>query len=291
MTAPVHVSYSELEAFWQCPTKHRWAYTDQWRTEEAKPALDRGTVWHAMLQTHYEVTRRPDFGKLGEQDLQELGDKVLATMVSGGLDAEQNELLTWMYAGYAENYGIREPEYDILATEINRTIPLPLPGDASKPGPYALKVKIDMITRNKRTGQLLAWDHKTASDFTPVERLMWRPQFPLYTWALRAAGLDVAGFMVNSARTKRNKGPMAMDQRFQRRYLIYTGKQLTWHALNAAKTAHAIHDRERAEYSAPRDLSMGACTWCDFHKPHAQIIRGADVEQAMTDFGFVRGFQ
>lgn len=285
----IHVSYSELEAFWQCPTKHRWAYVDRWNIDEGKPALDRGTVWHAMLQTHYEVTRRPDWtATYGAEDLH---DKVMATMVSGGLDEEQCELLTWMYAGYVENYGYREPEYDILATEINRTIPLPMPDDPYKPSEFGLKVKIDMVTRNRRTGQLLAWDHKTAGDFTPPERLQWRPQFPLYTWALRAASLDIAGFMVNSARTKRNKGPMNMDQRFQRRFMLYTDTQLTWHALNAAKAAHAIHDPNRIEYSSPRDLNMGACTWCDFAKPHAQIIRGADETQAMTDFGFVRGFR
>lgn len=287
MIALTHVSYSELDAFWQCPQKWEWGYRDRWSSDEGKPALDRGTVWHAMLQTHYEVTRHPGW-KAHDDNLADLHDKVMATMVSGGLDEEQTELLTWMYAGYVETYDHREPEYDILATEINRTIPLPRPDDPFTPGDYALKVKIDMVTRNKRTGQLLAWDHKTASDFTPPERLQWRPQFPLYTWALRAANLDVAGFMVNSARTKRNKGPMTTEQRFQRRYLIYTDTQLTWHSLNAAKTAYAIHDPERLDFSAPRDLSVGACTWCDFHKPHAQVIRGADVEQAMTDFGFVR---
>ena len=285
--APIHVSYSELDAFWQCPTKWRWGYKEKWNTEASSPALARGTVWHAMLQTHYEMGRQL---KNPSEHAVQIKAAVMDTMVTGDLDDEQMDLLTWMYDGYAELYG-HDGEYDILATEINRTIPLPLPSDPTQPGAYALKVKIDMVTKNRRTGQVLAWDHKTASDFTPIERLMWRPQFPLYTWALRAAKLNVQGFIVNSARTKRNKGSMSDDQRFKRNFLIYTDRQLVDAATNASRTAYAMHDPERVEYSAPRDLAMGGCTWCDFSKPHAQIIRGADEEQALTDFGFVQGYR
>ena len=280
---PIHVSYSELAAFWQCPTKHRWGYRDRWNSDEGKPALDRGTVWHAMLQTYYELSRL-------KVPAAERRAQVLETMITGDLDDEQADLLEWMYDGYAALYG-EDGEYDILATEIDRTIPLPLPTDPYQPGAYALKVKIDMVTRNRRTRQILAWDHKTASDFTPVDRLQWRPQFPLYTWALRAAKLDVQGFIVNSARTKRNKGPMADDQRYRRNFLIYTDRQLTEAAMNASRTAYAIHDPERVEYSAPSDLQVGGCTWCEFSKPHAQIMRGVDEETAMSDFGFIRGYR
>lgn len=280
---PIHVSFSELDAFWSCPLKHRLGYKERWNSDDSRPALDRGTVWHAMLQTHYE---------LGRQDvpLAERLPYVLKCMASGGLDDEQNDLLEWMYAGYAEHFG-RDPEHEILATEINRTIPLPDPDNPTRPGPYALKVKIDNVSRNVRTGQLWAWDHKTGSQFTDVKRLEWRPQFPLYMWALRAAKLDLWGFVVNHARTTRNKGPMTMDQRFRRNYLLYTDRQLLDAAINAARTAAAIHDPDRVEYYSARDLQMGGCaSYCDYELAHRQILRGVPEQEALEGLGFRRGY-
>lgn len=276
------VSYSELDTFYQCPLRWRWQYAERWNVDKAVAALDRGTVWHAMLQTHYELARL-------KADSEERSDAVQRCMMSGDLGPEENDLLWWMYCGYVECYG-KDPEYDWLATEITRTIPLPDPDDPSRPGRYGLKVKIDGVTRNRRTGQLLAWDHKTGGDFTPLNRLEWRPQFPLYTWVLRAAGLDVFGFVVNAARTKRNQSPMTFDQRYRRNFLLFNDRQLLAFAVEAAKAAAAMHDPGRIEYAAPRDLVMGACTFCDYDGAHRQVMRGIDEEVALKDLGFVRGY-
>lgn len=284
MTDLVTVSYSELDAFWQCPLKWRLGYAERWNKDEARPALDRGTVWHAMLQTHYELGRlgTPLEGRVGP---------VLQTMASGGLGAEENELLVWMYDGYCETF-LNDAEHDVLATEIRRTIPLPDPDNPSRPGQYALKVVIDNVTRQRRTGQLWAWDHKTGKDFTALNRLEWRPQFPLYTWALRAARLDLWGFIVNHARTQRNKTPMTADQRFKRTFLLYNDRQLTDVAINAARTAAAMHDPDRIEYYASRDLQMGACvSSCDFDGAHRLVQRGVPEVEALEGLGFRKGYE
>lgn len=283
MSDLVHVSFSELDAFWACPLRHRLGYKERWNIDEGRPALDRGTVWHAMLQTYYELGRQG----VAVPDREPYIRKCL---ISGGLDEEQNELLWWMYEGYAEEFG-RDPEHEVLATEINRTIPLPDPDDPSRPGQYALKIKVDQVSRNVKTRQLWAWDHKTGGEFTSLQRLEWRPQFPLYTWALRAAKLDLWGFIVNHARTKRNKTPMTTEQRYRRNYLIYTDRALNAVALNAARTAAAIHDPDRIEYYASRDLQFGACTsYCDYEQAHRQILRGIPEEQALADLGFRKGY-
>lgn len=277
------VSYSELDAFWQCPLKHRLGYTERWNKDEARPALDRGTVWHAMLQTYYELGRKG-------VPVDEREGLVVKCMRSGGLGEEEEDLLLWMYEGYVETYD-RDPEHEVLATEIVRTIPLPDPDNPGRPGPYGLKVVIDNVSRNVRTGQLWAWDHKTGKDFTPLPRLEWRPQFPLYTWALRAAKLDLWGFIVNHARTQRNKGPMTADQRFRRNYLLFNDRALSDVAVNAARTAAAIHDPDRVEYYAARDLQFGACTsTCDFDGAHRLIMRGVPEAEALAGLGFRKGY-
>lgn len=284
MSDIVHVSYSELDAFWACPLRWRWQYGERWNIDESRPALDRGTVWHAMLQSYYELGRQG----VAVEDREDL---IRKCMLSGALDVEENELLWWMYEGYVTLYGA-DLGHEVLATEITRTVPLPDPDDPSRPGPYHLKVKIDQVTRDRKSGQLWLWDHKTGGEFTTVARMEWRPQFPLYTWAIRAAKLDVWGFIVNAARTKRNKGPMTFDQRYRRNYLLYNDRQLTEFAVNAARSAAAMHDPDRIEYYAARDLQFGACTsFCDFEKVHRQTLRGIPERQALLDLGFREGYE
>jgi hypothetical protein len=278
----ITISFSELEAFYACPLRWRLQYKERWNTDKPRVYLDRGTVWHAMLQTHYELGRQG-------QPLTARFLPVMQTLYSGGLPDAENDLLEWMYDGYVACYGT-DDEHKVLATEINRTIPLPDPADPSRPGPYGLKVKIDQVTRDRR-GRIWVWDHKTGGDFTPVDRLEWRPQFPLYAWTMRAARLDVWGFVVNHARTKRNKSEMTFDQRYRRNFLVYSDRQLTAIAVEAAKAAAAMHDPDRVEYAAMRDLAMGGCTSCDFELAHRAQLRGGDIESTLVDLGFRKGYE
>lgn len=276
-----YVSYSELAAFRQCPLKWRWSYRDRWDSDKAKPALDRGTVWDAMLQTHYA-------GEMHGQPLAETLGQVTATLREAGMaDPEDVDLLLWMYEGYVSRYAEEDKAtWDVLANQLSMVLPLPDPDDPTKDGPIGLKVKIDRVARHRPTKGLWVWDDKTGKQQPKQAGLDIDDQFKLYTWGLRRTGRQVAGFMVNHARTERLKRAMTDDERFVRHRLTSTDVELAAVALDAARAAAEIHRPDRREFSSPNS-GLGGCNgWCDYFEAHLTIRRGVPEQVALESFGF-----
>lgn len=278
-----YVSYSELAAFRQCPLKWRWSYRDRWDSDRAKPALDRGTVWDAMLQTHYA-------GWMAGQDRADTSLQTLETLREAGMaEVEDVELLEWMYDGYVSRY-LEEDRatWDVLANQLTMVLPLPDPDDPTKDGPIGLKVKIDRVARHRPTKGLWVWDDKTGKQQPKQAALDIDDQFKLYQWGLRRTGRQVAGFLVNHARTERLKRDMAGDERFVRHRLTSTDVELAAVALDAARAAAEIHRPDRREFSSPNS-GLGGCNgWCDYFDAHLTIRRGTPEEVALRSFGFER---
>ena len=272
----VVVTYSEMDTFRQCPLKHHWAYRERWaKTPKVGSALAKGTLWHNVLETHYEMIRR------GETDLDRLRAFALREYLidpeNGQQDADQ-VLIEWMYDGYVEHYGT-DPEWEILATEVAGQVPLPLPK-------YHLRFKIDMLVRQRSTGKIWLVDHKSARDFTRQAEIDIDDQFGLYTWALRRLGIPVFGFIRSDTRTQRNKGPMTAEQRFRRVLTYRTDVELHNIAVDAADTADHAWGGEPVRHSSP---APQMCTWrCDFLEAHLMVRKGADEERVLPDFGFHR---
>ena len=273
-----YVSYSELAAFRQCPMKHRLSYVDRWDSDKAKPALDRGTVWDAMMQTHYA-------GIMGGQSHEARATQVAEVLQTSGIADDDRELLAWMYDGYVGRYG-DDPEWDTLANQYSAVLPLPDPDDPTKDGPIGLKVKIDRVARLRDTGAIWIWDDKTGKQQPKPAGLDIDDQFKLYTWALRHTGRRVAGFMVNHARTEKLKRAMSDDERFVRHRLFTTDIELATVALDAARAASEIHRPDRREFSSPNSGLGGCAGWCDYFDAHLSIRRGMDEATAMRAFGF-----
>ena len=272
----VVVTYSEMDTFRQCPLKHHWAYRERWaKTPKVGSALAKGTLWHNVLETHYEMIRR------GETDPDKLRAFALREYLidpdNGQQDADQ-VLIEWMYDGYVEHYGT-DPEWEILATEVAGQVPLP-----HESGRYHLRFKIDMLVRQRSTGKVWLVDHKSARDFTRQAEIDIDDQFGLYTWALRKLGIPVFGFIRSDTRTQRNKGPMTAEQRFRRVLTYRTGTELRNIAADAADTADHAWGGEPVRHSSP---APDRCTWrCDFLEAHLMVRKGADEERVLPDFGF-----
>ena len=271
------VTYSEMDTFRQCPLKHRWSYGERWtKTPKVGSALAKGTLWHNVLETHYEQIRR------GETDPDALRGFALQQHLtdpdSGGQDDDQ-VLIEWMYEGYLDHYGL-DPEWEILSTESAGQVPLP-----HESGRYYLRFKIDMLVRHRATGKIWLVDHKSARDFTRQAEIDIDDQFGLYTWALRELGIPVFGFIRSDTRTQRNKGAMTADQRFRRVSTYRTDVELHNIAVDAALTAdRAWGDPQEVPHSSP---APDRCTWrCDFLETHLLVRKGIDAETALRDFGF-----
>lgn len=275
----VVVTYSELDTFRQCPLKHQWAYKERWSREpKTGSPLSRGSLWHEVLETHYEQIRR------GETDLDTLRNFAAQNYLydEAGRQDEDQELVSWMYDGYLEAYKT-DPQWRMLAVEAAGQTKLPHPS-----GRYWLRFKIDLLVQDRQTKQIWLVDHKSASQFTRQTEIDIDDQFGLYTWALRKMGVPVFGFVRSDARTQRNKGPMTLDQRFRRVTTYRTDTELENIARDAALAAHRAWGGLQPEpFSSP---APDRCVWrCDFLQPHLMVRKGADPHTALRDFGFRQG--
>jgi hypothetical protein len=299
MATTITVSYSELDAYRQCPLKHSLGYLNLW-TKEAKEgsALSRGSAWHEILQTHYLTIRRMRTKDNGEwlylpssaKQREILMSARSAVAISGligdirtGAQSEQQELLAWMYDGHCKQYGI-DLDWRILGVE--RAGQTRLLTESGYPSRFILKYKIDLVIYDEATAQLKVVDHKSAADFSRKAEIDIDDQFGLYTWAYqRETGKRPASVVRSDARTRRNKGPMKLEDRFRRIPTHRNDAELNNIALDAYRTAKMAYGRGSLVHSSP---APDRCTWrCDFLEAHLAMRKGiAAPRTVLKDFGF-----
>lgn len=282
---PIVVTYSELDSFRQCPLKHHWSYRERW-VETPKPGspLSRGSLYHLVMECHYTWIQRYRGKGLTTEFLRQWMAQHILYDQAGSQDEDQ-VLVEWMYDGYLEQYGL-DDRWDIELIEFAGSVPLPAPEGGP---PITLRFKIDLMVRDRKTGQLWLLDHKSARDFSRQTEIDLDDQFGLYTWALRQLGHEIIGTIRSDARTQRNKGPMRMDQRFRQVFTYRTEVELENIARDAYTVARAawFPGDDRGVYSSPLTFT---CAWrCSFVQPHIELRKGiADEETVMRDFGFHR---
>lgn len=291
------VSYSELDAYRQCPLKHRLAYKERWTPKETSAALSRGTAWHSMSEAHYTVLKEAQADpKLRDwRDEPGLEEKVrgfaehraMLALRDAGMPEEEVDLLMWMYDGYVKRYGL-DRDWLIAAVEHNAVIPLREP--SGRKSRFSLKVKIDLVVvRLDIPGEPVALvDHKTGRNLPTGKQLDIDDQFGLYEWAMRSVGKPVYQSIHNAVRTQRNKGPMALEDRFARHPMVRGEAELDEIAADALRVAKASR-RKELPYSSP---NPDQCSWkCDFLQAHMAARKGADIRDVLVGMGFSQNFE
>lgn len=270
------VTYSELDTYRQCPLKHQWSYVDRWREDPKEgTALARGSLWHNVMECHYWLIKL--YPKISHKDLMVFALQHWLTDPNSGDQNEDQKLITWMYEGYLERYA-KDQDWRLVAIEQAGRVPLPNPsGGRSR---FWLQFKIDLVVADTRGVWLV--DHKSARDFSREAEIDIDDQFGLYTWALKKLGLPIIGTVRSDARTQRNKGPMAMDNRFRRVPTFRTDKELENIALDAYKTAQSAYRKDAIVHSSP---APDRCSWrCSYRNQHLLVRKGFDVALTMRDF-------
>lgn len=303
------VSFSELDSFKQCPHKHQLAYKERWsKPKDESSAAGRGTIWHKLMDTHYTALQcdpscDPRPGVM--QAVQEFR--------RGGKDSDVMDLLVWMYEGYIEQWGF-DPDWEILRVEHKVVVPLKYPnGRTSR---FDLKMIIDLIIRDRRTGRVWLVDHKSHAYLPKDKELDLDDQFGLYTWGLREIGHSVFGSIYNTARTQRNKGdkpeevaawdakkaagakltgkrpePQPLDARFDRHLMVRTDVELNTLAQEALATARTAY----SSYNfGERHTNTDTCKWrCDFSEAclFGRKTGPARERTFLGDVGFRQDFQ
>ena len=229
------------------------------------------------MECHYTFMRRYPNGYDLDELMQWMRQHVLYDET--GRQDEDQELIEWMYEGHQQCYGT-DPDWSIVEVEFDGLVDL-------GPG-FKLRFKIDLLIRNRKTGQLWLVDHKSARDFSRKSEIDIDDQFGLYTWALRKLGYPVFGFIRSDARTQRNKGPMAMDNRFRRLDTYRTDAELENIARDAYATARLAYsaDSQQFDRSSP---APDRCVWrCSFLESHLLVRKGFDELKVLPDFGFTK---
>lgn len=293
------VSYSELDAYRQCPLKHQLGYLERWVPATESAALARGTGWHAaVMEPHY------GFLKLVQESGHQLEDwrhsdqletivrehcldLVQKAVADSGLPSEEQELLLWMYEGYVKKWGL-DPLLRVLAVEHNAVVPLLEP--TGRKSRFRIKVKIDLVVRRMDLPNtpIAIVDHKSGAQLPNDKELDIDDQFGLYEWLMRSVGKPVFQSIHNAARTQRNKTPMALDDRFARKPMARGEIELDNIAADALLAAKASR-RPGPRYSSP---NPGQCKWkCDFLGPHLAARKGADIRDVLVGMGYRQSFE
>lgn len=270
---PIVVSYSELDAFRQCPHKHDLAHRQGWTPDKVGPALTKGRLYHLVLQLHYELIREGVGTKARRQAITDL----LVDSIEEYTE-ETCELIAWMYDGYEDMWG-EDSDWVIISVEDQRLCRLP---DTSGRGSrFYLRMRTDLIMQertvevaghrvnasrdpeNKRFGKIWLVDHKSGKDLPTQRELDIDDQFGLYTWGIRKDGLRVFGALYNAGRTYRHKEERPVEERFSRTRLYRTDKELDNLAREAFLTARTAYTYESGD--APRAPDSDRCRWrCPF---------------------------
>lgn len=206
---PIEVSFSEVDTARQCPHKHELGYLERWRhnTEGAKVgARDKGTLFHALMEAWYGyiATRQPQLGASYPPplaaDIEAEGVKHVRAVFDEqydktSYDAERtmHDMVWWCFERYTTTYGV-DPQWFVLGVEHSFKMPLN--------ERFTMKGKIDLIVRDRATGQLLVIDHKSGAQLPRDKDMDFDVQLRMYLLALRQNGFeDVAAYaLYNSVR-------------------------------------------------------------------------------------------
>lgn len=307
------VSYSELDTFRQCPLKHYLTYVRRWtKPVKAGSALDKGSLWHLVMEDHYGLIKAIQTQHKGRVPKTQVKRVLAAAMelvkqrliddTTGEFFTEVHELVMWMYEGYVENYGVDD---DWIIVAIEHQIVVPLQDKDGNDSRYHLKMKLDLIVRERSSGHLWIVDHKSGSNLPNKMDLEIDDQFGLYTWGMRRVGRKVLGTIHSAARTTQNAGDkkenqdengnplkasnkkQTLDQRMLRTYMNRGEVELTNLALDAFYAARAAYPDDpayAARYSSPDPRS---CGWkCDVKEPHLLMRTGRNPDEVMIEYGF-----
>lgn len=173
------ITYTGLSTFQKCPEMYKWRYIDGLDKIGPAGAKELGTAIHRALEVLFLT------GDIRQAEDALNGFSPLAG--PHGLGEEDFARARGMLAGYYGRWGNPHNQYEVVKVEKTFSFPVEYSN-------YALEGKIDILVRDKSTGRLQLWDHKTTSqmDEDYITQRWMDLQLHLYTiGALEALGYEV----------------------------------------------------------------------------------------------------
>src|SRR6478736_4880905 len=167
----MRLSNSKERTWRRCPKKYEFKYIYKLRPKKRVVQLERGSWIHDLLMHHYDghdweaqhkvLTKK--FYALFEEEREELGD----------LPVECQRIMK----SYLRTYKEEDKQYRVVDSELDEIITLP--------NGLRFQIIVDLILEDIRTGDLIAWDHKTWKNFSDTDSMLLDPQLTRYFWGLQ----------------------------------------------------------------------------------------------------------
>lgn len=186
---------SRFKAYMACEQRHAYRYTEHWEESYKGSALMLGSVFHIGMESWWEHRDSKVAVEATRRVSKELGllehHPYLDTQVAA------------LVAMYAEVW--KDDEWEAVEIEREFVADMPDPIFGGSFNGWKIAGKIDVIVRNKKTGEHYLMDHKTAgqdvSDGSPYwQKLIYDPQISMYHIGAKQLGYDIKGFIYDVIR-------------------------------------------------------------------------------------------
>lgn len=259
--------YSELATFMHCPQKYFNEYVRSIeKIEKAETEHDRdwGRAVHKGLEVWYKTGLLAEAHSAFEKEYPEqLKEEDLAKTKEGGIKLLNN---------YVEFYRAQDLNWEVI--------------EAEHEGTFAFEdvqwtVHIDLIARNRQSGDIYFWDHKTSGrspDFNFWKLYDISSQLTAYTAYVKEKFGSCAGAIINALiighRQRAYKGePAGHWSKFERNIFNRTPRQIEAWKQNVKEWMKKL-EFSRDQHLWPTHDSQ-LCNWCEFRE---LCISGDDEE-------------
>lgn len=269
------ISNSEVGTWLSCRRKYYYRFDLLLEPKKLSHSLQRGILFHlAMEKFNIKFMETKDFKfaqSWGEQIIQ---DQFLNYET---YDTEVAVDCLRIYNIYMQILEQRIDEWEILEAEQQHDLPI---NDS-----YSMPIKLDLLVRERSTGDIALVDYKTCYDFWSDDQIALSAQAPKYIAALRNAGIKVDKLLLEQIRYRKIKEP-TQDQLFRRTPIkpgtakIRNVMQDHITASNSISQYRALPDAQRNEL-ATRVLNPMLCKSCEVRDLCKSELDGGDIGYAI----------
>lgn len=247
--------HSQRSSYNNCPWKFHLEDMGLRRVAYSSMAEDRtfGIAIHEGLKAHYD-------GKAWEE-IERVYTEVYPK--DRAYKAEEKSYDSGLFAlkNYREYWSEQDKLWEIIGTEV---------ADKVEFNEDSHDLHIDLLARNKQTGEVWAWDHKTSDKF--MGKGYWKKyeidsQITRYTkWVMDKYG-SCGGFIINGIqvghRQRAYKGePAGYYQKFERQPFSRNAQQIKFW-MDSEKDWQSLIDYCTASGCWPKHQGS-LCSWCDY---------------------------
>lgn len=250
--------YSEKEAFNSCPYKYKLHQEGLSKQVEGSDAHDKnwGQGIHAGLKAHYDGK---EWGEIKSEFLREypqgLNEDDQAKTPESGVECLNR---------YRGHYGSQDSMWEVLGTEEEGSVSI---------GGEDHDLHIDLVARNKQSGDIYLWDHKTTSK--SASPTYWRGfelsgQLTRYCVYVKEKYGNCAGAIINNISVKhlkiKNKygeGP-GLVVNFERQLFNRTPQQIQFWRESDEAWMRMIEFCKK-DNVWPKALNK-LCAWCEYYE-------------------------